>query len=256
MIITTTHSIQNHDIVKYLGVINANQVLGVNFFSDAIAGISDVFGGNSGTYRRNLDSLYEQVIALLKQKATSIGANAIIGIQIDFDEISGKGKSMFMITAVGTAVIVSETSNISSRYSNLRMLHELRTFVNEGLLSEEEYNREKEKIDNIVTNQVEIDTINENVRKAQEEELKRVMEERVKARAEKIRNSKPLQNLTIEDIEAADVPPMENDDNTMLGIKELADQGLYAEACKFYMEQTGLDAKEAYEFVLDTCIND
>lgn len=156
MIITTTHSIQNHDIVKYLGVINANQVLGVNFFSDAIAGISDVFGGNSGTYRRNLDSLYEQVIALLKQKATSIGANAIIGIQIDFDEISGKGKSMFMITAVGTAVVVSETSNISSRYSNLRMLHELRTFVNEGLLSEEEYNREKEKIDNIVTNQVEI----------------------------------------------------------------------------------------------------
>ena len=91
MIITTTHSIQNHDIVKYLGVINANQVLGVNFFSDAIAGISDVFGGNSGTYRRNLDSLYEQVIALLKQKASSIGANAIFGIQIDFDEISGKG---------------------------------------------------------------------------------------------------------------------------------------------------------------------
>lgn len=48
---------------------------------------------------------------------------------------------------------------------------------------------------------------------------------------------------------------MENDDNTMLGIKELIAQGLYAEACKFYMEQTGLDAKDAYELVLDTCIN-
>lgn len=253
MIITTTHSIQNHDIVKYLGVINANQVLGVNFFSDALAGISDIFGGNSGTYRRNLDNLYEQVIALLKQKASSIGANAIIGIQIDFDEISSKGKSMFMITAVGTAVVVSETANIASRYRNLRMLHELRTFVNEGLLSEDEYNREKEKIDNIVTNQVEIDTINEKARKAAEEDLKRTMEERIKARTEarteKIRNSKPLQNLTIEDIEAADVPPMENGDNTMLGIQELAEQGLYAEACKFYMEQTGLDAKEAYDFV-------
>lgn len=252
MIISTTHTIQNYDIVKYLGVINANHVLGVNFFSDALADLSDVFGGNSGTYRRKLDTLYDQVIVSLKQKATSIGANAIIGIQIDFDEISGKGKSMFMITAVGTAVVVSETSNISSRYRNLRMLHELRTFVNEGLLSDEEYNREKEKIDNIVTNQVEIDTINENARKAQEEELKRVMEERVKARAEKLRNSKPLQDLTIEDIEAADVPPMENDDNTMLGIKELADHGLYAEACKFYMEQTGLDAKESYDFVIET----
>lgn len=249
MIITTTNSIQNHDIVKYLGVINANQVLGVNFFSDALAGISDIFGGNSGTYRRNLDNLYEQVIALLKQKASSIGANAIIGIQIDFDEISGKGKSMFMITAVGTAVVVSETANIASRYKNLRMLHELRTFVNEGLLSEDEYNREKEKIDNIVTNQVEIDTINEKARKAAEEDLKRTMEERIKARAEKLRINKPLQDLTIEDIETADVPPMENEDNTMLGIQELTEQGLYAEACKFYMEQTGLDAKEAYDFV-------
>ena len=78
-------------------------MIGVNFFSDFVASFSDVFGGSSGTYQRKLDGIYREVINGLEKKAMQRNANAIIGLHIDFDEISGKGKQMFMATAIGTA---------------------------------------------------------------------------------------------------------------------------------------------------------
>ena len=110
MIITTTHTIAGYKIERYLGLINANQVLGVNLISDIIASFSDVFGGRSGTYRERLDNLYNDIMNLLEQKAMSLGANAILGVHLDFDEISGKEKSMFMVTAYGTAVCITRES--------------------------------------------------------------------------------------------------------------------------------------------------
>ena len=104
MLITTTNSIDNARVEKYFGVITTNLVIGTGFFSDFTAAFSDFFGGMSGTYREQMDTLYEKAYEAIAQKARTAGANAILGFKMDFDEISGKGKQMFMVSVSGTAV--------------------------------------------------------------------------------------------------------------------------------------------------------
>lgn len=104
LLITTTNSIENATVEKYFGVVNANVVIGTNVFSDFTASLSDFFGGTSGTYRRQMDGLYEKAYEAISYKAERMGANCILAFSLDFDEISGKGKSMFMISVSGTAV--------------------------------------------------------------------------------------------------------------------------------------------------------
>ena len=101
---TTTSSIDGWEIVDYLGMVSAHVVAGTNIFSDIFAGLSDVFGGRSETYQNQLSAINNEAIHLLRQKTAVLGGNLILGIRIDHDEISGKGKSMFMVTAAGTAV--------------------------------------------------------------------------------------------------------------------------------------------------------
>jgi len=108
IIATSTNSIEGVVIEKYIDVISTNVVVGTNFFSDFGASITDLFGGLSDTYQNKLQKIYKIGIDKLKTKATNLGANAILGVKIDFDEISGKGKSMFMISTFGTAVKVRE----------------------------------------------------------------------------------------------------------------------------------------------------
>lgn len=112
--IATTNSIENAKIERYLGVVSTNVVLGTNVFSDFAASFTDFFGGTSETYQGKLDIIYKKAIDSLSQKAIIRGANCIIGLNVDFDEISGKGKSMFMISATGTAVSISLLSNIDN----------------------------------------------------------------------------------------------------------------------------------------------
>lgn len=104
MVITTTNSIENATIEKYLGVVTTNLVIGTGFFSDFTAALTDFFGGMSGTYRRQMDELYKKAYDALSLKASTLGANGVLGFKIDFDEISGKGTQMFMISVSGTAV--------------------------------------------------------------------------------------------------------------------------------------------------------
>jgi uncharacterized protein YbjQ (UPF0145 family) len=104
IIITTTNSISGVEIEKYLGLVTTNLVIGTNVFSDFLASFSDFFGGMSGTYRNQLDLLYKRALDDLTNKANKKRADAILGIKIDFDEISGQGKSMFMVSITGTAV--------------------------------------------------------------------------------------------------------------------------------------------------------
>ena len=103
ILVTTTSTIDGMLIKQYIKPISAHVVAGTNFFSDFFASFSDVFGGRSNTYQRQLSSIYTESIEILKQSAYQIGANCILGLKVDLDEISGKGKSMFMITATGTA---------------------------------------------------------------------------------------------------------------------------------------------------------
>lgn len=104
IITTTTNTIEGAEIDKYIDLISTNVVLGTNLFSDFGASITDVFGGTSKNYAGKLQKIYSIAIDKLKDIAAKKRADAIIGIAVDFDEISGQGKSMFMISAIGTAV--------------------------------------------------------------------------------------------------------------------------------------------------------
>ena len=104
--ISTTNNIEGGTINEYLDVICTNIVIGANIFSDIAASFADFFGGKSNSYKKKLELLYDEAIKELKQKAIRIGANAIIGLKIDFDEISGRDKSMFMISVSGTACVI------------------------------------------------------------------------------------------------------------------------------------------------------
>lgn len=101
---TTTSSIENAEIETYLGLVSANVVVGTNILSDFGASLTDFFGGYSKSYQNKLQQIHQVAVDNLKFQATNMGANAIIGLKIDFDEISGGNKSMFMISGLGTAV--------------------------------------------------------------------------------------------------------------------------------------------------------
>ncbi len=113
LIITTTNSIENAKIEKYLGVVTTNLVIGTNFFSDFKASFTDFFGGMSGTYRKQMDTLYQRAYDALSIKASALGANCVLGFKIDFDELSGKGTQMFMISVSGTAVKIKQALDTS-----------------------------------------------------------------------------------------------------------------------------------------------
>lgn len=108
ILVVTTSSVEGFKVKKYLKPVTAHIVAGTNVFSDFFASFSDVFGGRSETYQKQLTSLYNEAIERVKYSAYELGANCIIGLKIDMDEISGKGKSMFMLTAVGTAVVLDK----------------------------------------------------------------------------------------------------------------------------------------------------
>ncbi|MFT4152904.1 YbjQ family protein [Parafilimonas sp.] len=108
VLVVTTSSVDGLRIKRYLKPVSAHIVAGTNLFSDFLGGLSDVFGGRSQTYQKQLASLYNEAIERVKYAAYEIGANCIVGLNIDMDEISGKGKSMFMLTAVGTAIILEK----------------------------------------------------------------------------------------------------------------------------------------------------
>ena len=152
-IITSTNNIEGGSVNKYLGVINNNVVVGTNLFSDIGASILDIFGGTSSSYQNKLKTIYESSVQNLKVKAKNLGANAILGLSIDFDEISGGNKSMFMISVSGTAVVVEytslETERISTQQSDYISIDVLKNELikrrivhkaqNEILLSQEEW---------------------------------------------------------------------------------------------------------------------
>ncbi len=104
MIITTTNTIDGKTITSYKGIVFGEVVAGVNFIKDLAAGLSNIFGGRSDSYENELIEAREQAIEELKQRASSMGANAVIGIDVDYETL-GQG-NMLMVIASGTAVFV------------------------------------------------------------------------------------------------------------------------------------------------------
>lgn len=105
MIITTTATIEGHHILEYKGIIFGEVISGVNVLKDFTAGLSNFFGGRSGTYEEELCKAREQALHELEQRAMQKGANAVIGVDIDY-EVLGSDNGMLMVTASGTAVVI------------------------------------------------------------------------------------------------------------------------------------------------------
>jgi len=106
MIATTTHSIEGKQITQYLGVVTSQTIIGANFFKDILGGLRDIFGGRSGTYEKVLDEAKGYALSELIQKAKSMGANAVVGIDLDYETVGSNG-SMLMVSASGTAVKIN-----------------------------------------------------------------------------------------------------------------------------------------------------
>jgi uncharacterized protein YbjQ (UPF0145 family) len=105
MLVTTTNTIEGHRIVAYKGLVAGEAILGANLFRDLFASIRDIVGGRSGAYEKVLNDARETAVAEMTDKASHLGANAVIGVDIDYETV-GQNGSMLMVTAAGTAVLV------------------------------------------------------------------------------------------------------------------------------------------------------
>ena len=103
MIVTTTHDLQGQTIREYLGIVVGESIVATNIFRDIGAALRDVVGGRSGAYEKKMQEARETAINEMVQKAEALGANAVVGVDIDYETI---GNNMLMVSASGTAVKV------------------------------------------------------------------------------------------------------------------------------------------------------
>ncbi len=104
MLISTTSNIEGHAIVEYRGVVFGEVIAGVNFVKDFMAGLTNFFGGRSSSYESEILNARSAALQELEQRAHQLGANAVVGVKVDYESL-GEGGSMLMVTASGTAVV-------------------------------------------------------------------------------------------------------------------------------------------------------
>jgi uncharacterized protein YbjQ (UPF0145 family) len=103
MILTTTTLVEGRPVASYLGIVTGEVIVGANIFSDLFASVRDIVGGRSGAYEGALRDARTQALAELELEAKDLGADAVVGIDLDY-EVLGKTGSMLMVSASGTAV--------------------------------------------------------------------------------------------------------------------------------------------------------
>jgi uncharacterized protein YbjQ (UPF0145 family) len=103
MIITTTSTVEGRPVQEYLGIVNAQSIIGANIFKDFLGGLRDVFGGRSKTYEKVIEEAKEHALREMAEKAQALGANAVLAVDLDFETVGASG-SMLMVIASGTAV--------------------------------------------------------------------------------------------------------------------------------------------------------
>lgn len=104
MLMTTTPGIEGRRITRYAGIVTGEAIIGANIFSDFFAKVRDVVGGRAGAYESALADAREIAMKEMEETAASLGANAIVGIDLDY-EVLGQANGMLMVTVSGTAVI-------------------------------------------------------------------------------------------------------------------------------------------------------
>ena len=103
MLVTTTHNVEGKRIVEYKGLVAGEAILGANLFRDLFASIRDIVGGRAGSYEKVLGDARKTAVSEMTDKAEQLGANAVIGVDLDYETVGTNG-SMLMVTAAGTAV--------------------------------------------------------------------------------------------------------------------------------------------------------
>ncbi|MDD4820379.1 MAG: heavy metal-binding domain-containing protein [Flavobacteriales bacterium] len=107
MLLTTTPQIEGKKITRYYGIVSGETIIGANMFRDFFASIRDVVGGRAGSYEHVLREAKQTALRELEEQASAIGANAVVGIDLDYETVGANG-SMLMVTAAGTAVWIED----------------------------------------------------------------------------------------------------------------------------------------------------
>lgn len=105
MLITTTPFIEGRRVTKYYGIVSGETIIGANAFKDFFASVRDIVGGRSGSYEKVLRKAKNIALKEMQAEASDLGANAVIGVDFDYETIGGNG-SMLMVSASGTAVYI------------------------------------------------------------------------------------------------------------------------------------------------------
>ena len=103
MLTTTTNTVEGRRVARYFGIVSGETIIGANVFRDLFASIRDIVGGRSGAYEEVLRQAKETALKEMQDQAAARGANAVIGVDLDYETVNG---SMLMVTAAGTAVTV------------------------------------------------------------------------------------------------------------------------------------------------------
>jgi uncharacterized protein YbjQ (UPF0145 family) len=103
MIVTTTPTVEGRPVQQYLGVVCGEAILGANIMKDLFAGVRDIVGGRSGAYEKELVKAREIALAEMQERAEKMGANAVVGVDLDYETLGSQG-GMLMVSAAGTAV--------------------------------------------------------------------------------------------------------------------------------------------------------
>lgn len=109
MIVTTTNNIEGKKVIKYLGIVSGEAIIGANIVKDFFAGIRDIVGGRSGSYEEGLREAKEIALREMQEQAFRIGANAILAVDLDYETLGSNG-SMLMVSASGTAVVIEQVN--------------------------------------------------------------------------------------------------------------------------------------------------
>lgn len=104
MLVSTTDSIEGRKVAQYLGLVSGDAVMGTNMFRDMFAGLRDLVGGRSASYEKELKTAKQLAVEEMVEEARELGADAIIGVDLDYEHLGGNDRSMLMVSANGTAV--------------------------------------------------------------------------------------------------------------------------------------------------------
>jgi uncharacterized protein YbjQ (UPF0145 family) len=105
MIVSTTPTLEGRRIVRYVGIASGEAIVGANIFRDLFASVRDIVGGRAGAYENVLANARETALTEMRENAERMGANAVVGVDLDYETL-GTGGSMLMVCASGTAVVI------------------------------------------------------------------------------------------------------------------------------------------------------